>query len=65
MALQPDIQYVPFYYVDGSAARKVTQKKSAQTVSAPVPAPKRRQSKLFHTSLLTSSFGVICSITFA
>ena len=45
MALQPDIQYVPFYYVDGSAARKVTQKKSAQTVSAPVPAPRRRQSK--------------------
>ena len=45
MALQPDIQYVPFYYVDGSTARKVKRQETASKVSAPVPAPQRRRSK--------------------
>jgi uncharacterized protein HemX len=43
MAMQPDIQYVPFCYVDGTAARKV-QRQPAKKASA-TPAPKRRQAK--------------------
>ena len=43
MAMQPDIQYVPFCYVDGSAARKV-QQKPANKVSA-APAKKQRRAK--------------------
>jgi uncharacterized protein HemX len=43
MAMQPDIQYVPFCYVDGTAARKV-QHQPAKKASA-TPAPKRRQAK--------------------
>lgn len=45
MALQPDIQYVPFYYVDGSTARKAERRTASQKVSAPVPAPRYRRSK--------------------
>lgn len=44
MALQPDIQYVPFYYVEGTAARKV-ERRTAPAKAAPVPAPKRRRSR--------------------
>ena len=44
MALQPDIQYVPFYYVEGTAARKV-ERHAAPAKAVPVPAPKRRRSK--------------------
>ena len=43
MALQPDIQYVPFCYVDGSAARKV-ERKSVKKATV-TPAPKRRRAK--------------------
>ena len=43
MAMQPDIQYVPFCYVDGSAARKV-QRQQVQKATA-APAPKRRRAK--------------------
>ena len=43
MALQPDIQYVPFYYVDGSTARKVQRQSVKKTAAA--PAPKRRRAK--------------------
>lgn len=44
MALQPDIQYVPFHYVDGSTARKVERNRpSAKAV--PAMAPQRRRSK--------------------
>lgn len=43
MALQPDIQYVPFCYVDGSAARKVQHQSVKKAVVA--PAPKRRPAK--------------------
>ena len=43
MALQPDIQYVPFCYVDGSAARKVQHQPVKK--AAAVPAPKRRRAK--------------------
>lgn len=45
MALQPDIQYVPFYYVDGSTARKAERRTAPQKVSAPAPVPQRRRSK--------------------
>lgn len=44
MALQPDIQYVPFYYVEGSAARKV-EHRATPAKAAPVPTPKRRRSR--------------------
>lgn len=47
MALQPDIQYVPFYYVDGSTARKAERRQAPapQKAAAPTAAPKRRRSK--------------------
>ena len=47
MALQPDIQYVPFYYVDGSTARKVEHRSTAapKQAAAPAATPKRRRSK--------------------
>ncbi len=43
MALQPDIQYVPFCYVDGSAARKVQHQSVKKAAVTPVP--KRRRAK--------------------
>lgn len=43
MAMQPDIQYVPFCYVDGSAARKVQRQPEKKASAA--PAPKRRRAK--------------------
>lgn len=43
MALQPDIQYVPFCYVDGSTARKVQPQPMKKASAA--PAPKRRRAK--------------------
>ena len=43
MALQPDIQYVPFCYVDGSAARKIQHEPVKKAAVA--PAPKRRRAK--------------------
>ena len=42
MALQPDIQYVPICYVDGSTARKLDQP-SYKTPAA--PQPRRRKAK--------------------
>ena len=44
MALQPDIQYVPFYYVEGNTARQA-ERRAAPAKAAPVPAPKRRRSR--------------------
>ena len=44
MALQPDIQYVPFHYVDGTAARKV-ERRATPAKAAPTPTPTRRRSK--------------------
>ena len=43
MAMQPDIQYVPFCYVDGSAARKVQRQPVKKTAAA--AAPKQRRAK--------------------
>lgn len=43
MAMQPDIQYVPFCYVDGSAARKVQRQPVKKAAAA--PAPKQRRAK--------------------
>ena len=43
MAMQPDIQYVPFCYVDGSTARKAQQHSVRKTATAPVQ--KRRRAK--------------------
>lgn len=43
MALQPDIQYVPLCYVDGSAARKVEHKPVKKATAT--PAPKHRRAK--------------------
>ena len=45
MALQPDIQYVPFYYVEGSAARKVERRPVAGKTAAPVATQQRKRSK--------------------
>lgn len=43
MAMQPDIQYVPFCYVDGSAARKVQRQPEKKATTA--TAPKQRRAK--------------------
>ena len=45
MALQPDIQYVPFYYVDGSTARKVERRPAPKKAAAPAATPQRRRSR--------------------
>ncbi len=45
MAMQPDIQYVPFCYVDGSAARKV-QRQPEKKSSASAPARRRAKRKV-------------------
>lgn len=42
MAMQPDIQYVPFCYVDGSAARKVQRQPVKKAAAS---APKQRRAK--------------------
>ena len=46
MAMQPDIQYVPFHYVDGSAARKVQRQTFKKASAAPVPKPRRAKCKV-------------------
>ncbi len=43
MAMQPDIQYVPFCYVDGSAARKVQRQPEKKATAK--PASKQRRAK--------------------
>ena len=45
MALQPDIQYVPFYYVDGSTARKAEPKPVKKTSAAPARRARRAKRK--------------------
>ena len=46
MALQPDIQYVPYYYVDGSTARKVQGKTVHNHTAKPVSKPNRAKRKV-------------------
>ncbi len=46
MAMQPDIQYVPFYYVDGSAARKVQRQPQKKAAAKPAPKQRRAQRKV-------------------
>ena len=45
MALQPDIQYVPICYVDGSTARKLEQPVYKAPSATRVPQPRRRKAK--------------------
>lgn len=45
MALQPDIQYVPICYVDGSAARKLEQPIYKAPAAAKAPRPRSRKAK--------------------
>ncbi len=46
MAMQPEIQYVPFCYVDGSAARKVQCQPQKKATAAPAPQPRRAKRKV-------------------
>ena len=46
MAMQPDIQYVPFYYVDGSAARKVQRQPEKKASAAPAKKQRRATRKV-------------------
>ena len=46
MAMQPDIQYVPFCYVDGSAARKVQRQPQKKATAAPASRPRRAKRKV-------------------
>ena len=45
MALQPDIQYVPICYVDGSTARKLEQPVYKAPSATAAPQPRRRKAK--------------------
>ena len=45
MALQPDIQYVPICYVDGSTARKLEQPVYKAPAVTKAPQPRRRKAK--------------------
>ena len=45
MALQPDIQYVPICYVDGSTARKLEQPVYKAPTVTKAPQPRRRKAK--------------------
>ena len=45
MALQPDIQYVPICYVDGSTARKLEQPVYKASSSKAAQQPRRRKAK--------------------
>ena len=46
MAMQPDIQYVPFCYVDGSTARKVQRQPQKKASAAPVQNRRRAKQKV-------------------
>lgn len=46
MAMQPDIQYVPFCYVDGSAARKVQRQPAKKTATGSMPKRSRAKRKV-------------------
>ena len=46
MPMQPDIQYVPFCYVDGSTARKVQRQPVKKTAAAPARKPRRAKRKV-------------------
>lgn len=46
MAMQPDIQYVPFCYVDGSAARKVQRQPAKKEATASAPKQHRAKRKV-------------------
>lgn len=46
MAMQPDIQYVPFCYVDGSTARKVQRQPEKKASAAPVKKQRRAKRKV-------------------
>lgn len=45
MAMQADIQYVPFCYVEGTAARKVERKSAKKATAAPVNKVRRAKRK--------------------
>ena len=46
MAMQPDIQYVPFCYVDGSTARKVQRQPQKKASATPVQKQRRAKRKV-------------------
>lgn len=48
MALQPDIQYVPFCYVDGSAARKIQPQPVKKATVAPASKHRRAKRKVVY-----------------
>ena len=58
MAMQPDIQYVPFYYVDGSTARKVQRQPEKEATAA--PAQNRRRAKQKVIAVDPVAIGGIC-----
>ena len=58
MAMQPDIQYVPFYYVDGSTARKVQRQPEKKATAA--PAQNRRRAKQKVIAVDPVAIGGIC-----
>lgn len=61
MALQPDIQYVPFHYVDGSTARKVERNTAPKAAAVPRPQPRRAKRRVVAVDL-TAIFGIVVAV---
>lgn len=61
MAMQPDIQYVPFCYVDGSAARKVQRQPEKKTTQAAAPKQRRAKRKVIAVDPVAIS-GIVIAV---
>ena len=61
MAMQPDIQYVPFCYVDGSAARKVQRQPEKKTTRATAPKQRRAKRKVIAVDPVAIS-GIVIAV---
>lgn len=61
MAMQPDIQYVPFCYVDGSAARKVQRQPEKKATAAPAPKQRRAKRKVIAVDPVAIS-GIVIAV---
>lgn len=61
MAMQPDIQYVPFCYVDGSAARKVQRQPEKKATQATAPKQRRAKRKVIAVDPVAIS-GIVIAV---
>ena len=61
MAMQPDIQYVPFCYVDGNAARKVQRQPEKKATQATAPKQRRAKRKVIAVDPVAIS-GIVIAV---